>query len=383
MEFRTRAIHVGQEPDPTSGAVVPPVHLASTFVLPAAEGPADYDYARTGSPTRHAFEAVAASLDGGARALAFSSGMAATHCVSLLLKPGDHLVTGTDIYGGSWRLFNKVLAEQGVAVTAVDTTDLAAVRAAIRPETRMLWIEPIGNPLMSVTYVAGCVAIARKAGLLLVADNTLATPVLCRPLELGADIVMHSATKYIGGHSDLLGGLLVARDGELGDRLHWLQNATGGVMGPLESFLCCRGVKTLELRVLAQSATAYRLATWLQQQAGVSRVHYPGLSDQPGHDIARRQFHGGCGGMVSFEISGDVAAARRVVESTKLFRLAVSLGAVESLIELPAVMSHGAYAPEARRAVGITDGLIRLSVGLEAAADLEADLAQALATLGG
>ena len=382
MEFRTRAIHVGQEPDPTSGAVVPPVHLASTFVLPSATGPADYDYARTGSPTRHAFEAVQASLDGGQRAVAYASGMAATHGVTMLLKPGDHLVTGTDIYGGSWRLFNNVLAEQGITVSAVDTTDLEAVRSAIRPETRMLWIEPIGNPLLSVTDVAGCVAIARDAGILLVADNTLATPVLCRPLETGADIVIHSATKYIGGHSDLLGGVAVARDAELGARLHWLQNATGGVMGPLESFLCCRGVKTLELRVLAQSATAARLAQWLGQQPGVCRVHYPGLASHPGHAVAQRQFQGGCGAMVSFEIAGDVAAARRVVEGTRLFQLAVSLGAVESLIELPAVMSHGAYAPEARRAVGITDGLIRLSVGLEAAADLEADLAAALAAAG-
>ena len=382
MEFRTRAIHVGQEPDPTSGAVVPPVHLASTFVLPSATGPADYDYARTGSPTRHAFEAVQASLDGGQRAVAYASGMAATYGVTMLLKPGDHLVTGTDIYGGSWRLFNNVLAEQGITVSAVDTTDLEAVRSALRPETRMLWIEPIGNPLLSVTDVAGCVAIARDAGILLVADNTLATPVLCRPLEAGADIVIHSATKYIGGHSDLLGGVAVARDAELGARLHWLQNATGGVMGPLESFLCCRGVKTLELRVLAQSATAARLAQWLGQQPGVRRVHYPGLASHPGHAVAQRQFQGGYGAMVSFEIDGDVAKARRVVEGTRLFQLAVSLGAVESLIELPAVMSHGAYAPEARRAVGITDGLIRLSVGLEAAADLEADLAAALAAAG-
>jgi len=382
MEFRTRAIHVGQEPDPSSGAVVPPVQLASTFVLPSATGPADYDYARTGSPTRHAFEAVQASLDGGQRAVAYASGMAATHGVTMLLKPGDHLVTGTDIYGGSWRLFNNVLVERGISVSAVDTTNLEAVRSAIRPETRMLWIEPIGNPLLSVTDVVGCVSIAREAGVLLVADNTLATPVLCRPLEAGADIVIHSATKYIGGHSDLLGGVAVARDAELGTQLHWLQNATGGVMGPLESFLCCRGVKTLELRVLAQSATAARLATWLGQQPGVSRVHYPGLDSHPGYAVAERQFQGGFGAMVSFEIDGDVATARRVVEGTQLFHLAVSLGAVESLIELPAVMSHGAYAPEARRAVGITDGLIRLSVGLEAAADLEADLANSLSAAG-
>ena len=381
MQFRTRAIHVGQEADPSSGAVVPPIHLASTFVLPTANGDAQYDYARTGSPTRHAFEAVMASLDGGARGLAFASGMAATHCVTMLLKPGDHLVTGTDVYGGSWRLFNNVLAERGILVTAVDTTDLAAVEDAMRAETRMLWIEPTGNPLLSVTDVAGCAALAQKAGVLLVADNTLATPVLCRPLEMGADIVMHSATKYIGGHSDLLGGLLVARDPEVGEQLHWMQNATGAVMGPLESFLCCRGVKTLELRVHAQSATALRLASWLHHQPSVKRVYYPGLADDPGHAVAAKQYHGGFGAMVSFEIDSDVKGAQRFVESTRLFQLAVSLGAVESLIEVPAVMSHGAYAPEARRAVGITDGLIRLSVGLEEVGDLEEDLSQAMNSL--
>ena len=378
MQFRTRAIHIGQEADPSSGAVVPPIHLASTFVLPAAEGPADYDYARTGSPTRHAFEAVMTSLDGGARAIAFASGMAATHCVTMLLKPGDHLVTGTDIYGGSWRLFNDVLSQRGISVSAVDTTDLAAVQDAIRVETKMLWIEPTGNPLLSVTDIAGCAEIAKAAGVLLVADNTLATPVLCRPLEMGADIVMHSATKFIGGHSDLLGGVLVARDSEVGKKLHWMQNATGAVMGPLESFLCCRGVKTLELRVHAQSATAMRLASWLQKQQSVKRVYYPGLEDDPGSATAKKQYHGGYGAMVSFEVDADVNGAQRFVESTKLFQLAVSLGAVESLIELPAVMSHGAYAPEARRAVGITDGLIRLSVGLEGAEDLEHDLSQAM-----
>ena len=383
MQFRTRAIHVGQEADRTSGAVVPPIHLASTFVLPAAVGPADYDYARTGSPTRHAFEAVMASLDGGARAIAFASGMAATHCVTMLLKPGDHLVTGTDIYGGSWRLFNNVLSERGISVSAVDTTDLAAVQSAIRAETKMLWIEPTGNPLLSVTDVAGCAEITKAAGVLLIADNTLATPVLCRPLELGADIVMHSATKFIGGHSDLLGGVLVARDSEVGEKLHWMQNATGAVMGPLESFLCCRGVKTLELRVHAQSATAMRLASWLQKQQSVKRVYYPGLEDDPGFATAKKQYHGGCGAMVSFEVDADVHGAQRFVESTQLFQLAVSLGAVESLIELPAVMSHGAYAPEARQAVGITDGLIRLSVGLEGVEDLEDDLSLAMTKISG
>ena len=378
MQFRTRAIHVGQERDPATGAVVPPLHLASTFVQPDASMSTAYDYARTGSPTRHAFERTLADLDGGVRGLAFASGMAATHCVTQLLSPGDRIVTGTDIYGGTWRLFNRVLAAQGILVTAVDTADTAAVAAAVVPGTKLVWIESPGNPLLSITDIAACAEIAHAAGALLACDATLATPALTRPLAHGADIVMHSATKSIGGHSDLLGGALVVRDAELGTRLHWLQNATGAVMGPLESFLCSRGLKTLELRVLAQSATALELAEWLTSHPRVRRVLYPGLATHAGHSLAVRQMSGGFGTIVSFEIDGTAEQARRVVESTRLFQLAVSLGAVESLIELPALMSHGSYDPVARRAVGIADGLIRLAVGLEAFADLRDDLAAAL-----
>jgi cystathionine gamma-lyase len=378
MQFRTRAIHVGQDRDPATGAVVPPIHVASTFVQPDASMSTAYDYARTGSPTRHAFERTLADLDGGVRALAFASGMAATHCVAQLLVPGDRIVTGTDIYGGTWRLFNRVLAAQGILVTAVDTSDTAAVAAAVVPGTKLVWIESPGNPLLSITDIAACADIAHAAGALLACDATLATPALTRPLEHGADIVMHSATKSIGGHSDLLGGALVVRDAELGTRLHWLQNATGAVMGPLEAFLCSRGLKTLELRVQAQSATALQLAEWLALQPQVRRVLYPGLAGHPGHALAVRQMRGGFGTIVSFEIDGGVEQARRVVESTRLFQLAVSLGAVESLIEIPALMSHGSYDPAARKAVGIADGLIRLAVGLEAFADLRADLASAL-----
>jgi len=378
MQFRTRAIHVGQDRDPATGAVVPPIHVASTFVQPDASMSTAYDYARTGSPTRHAFERTLADLDGGVRALAFASGMAATHCVTQLLVPGDRIVTGTDIYGGTWRLFNRVLAAQGIVVTAVDTSDTAAVAAAVVPGTKLVWIESPGNPLLSITDIAACADIAHAAGALLACDATLATPALTRPLEHGADIVMHSATKSIGGHSDLLGGALVVRDAELGTRLHWLQNATGAVMGPLESFLCSRGLKTLELRVQAQSATALQLAEWLALQPQVRRVLYPGLARHPGHALAVRQMRGGFGTIVSFEIDGGVEQARRVVESTRLFQLAVSLGAVESLIEIPALMSHGSYDPAARKAVGIADGLIRLAVGLEAFADLRDDLDSAL-----
>jgi cystathionine beta-lyase/cystathionine gamma-synthase len=383
MQFRTRAIHVGQHRDAATGAIVPPLHVASTFVQPDASMTAEYDYARTASPTRRNFETTLAGLDNGTRALAFASGMAATHCVTQLLAPGDQIVTGTDIYGGTWRLFNKVLTGHGITVTAVDTSDIAAVARAVTPATKLLWIESPGNPLLSITDIAACAEIAHRHGALLACDNTLATPALSRPLDLGADIVMHSATKYLGGHSDLLGGALVVRDAELGKKLHWMQNATGAVMGPLESFLCSRGVKTLELRVRAQSATALELATWLAAHPRVAKVHYPGLASHPAHALAARQMEKGFGGLLSFELAGqggdgDVAAARRVVESTKLFQLAVSLGAVESLIELPAVMSHGSYDPAARRAVGIADGLIRLSVGLEAFADLRDDLASAL-----
>jgi cystathionine beta-lyase/cystathionine gamma-synthase len=341
---------------------------------------AAYDYARTASPTRGGFEATLAALDNGTRALAFASGMAATHCVTQLLAPGDRIVTGTDIYGGTWRLFNKLLTGHGITITAVDTTDIDAVRQALaHGTTKLLWIESPGNPLLSITDIAACAEIAHAAGALLACDTPVATPALSRPLDHGADIVMHSATKSIGGHSDLLGGALVVRDAELGTRLHWLQNATGGVMGPFEAFLCSRGLKTLELRVQAQSATALVLAEWLLAHPQVKAVHYPGLASHPGHAVARRQMAGGFGSLLSFELDGDVAAARRVVESTRLFQLAVSLGAVESLIELPAVMSHGSYEPAARRAVGIADGLIRLAVGLEAFEDLRDDLAAALA----
>jgi cystathionine beta-lyase/cystathionine gamma-synthase len=378
MHFRTRAIHVGQERDPATGAIVPPIHVASTFVQPDASMTAPYDYARTASPTRGGFEATLAALDNGTRALAFASGMAATHCAAQLVAPGQRIVTGTDIYGGTWRLFNKLLADRGIAITAVDTSVAAAVARAMGPDVKLVWIESPGNPLLSITEIAACAEIAHAAGALLACDATVATPALTRPLDHGADIVMHSATKSIGGHSDLLGGALVVRDAALGERLHWLQNATGGVMGPFEAFLCSRGLKTLELRVRAQSATALALAEWLLGHRRVKAVHYPGLPSHPGHTIACRQMEGGFGSLLSFEIDGDVAAARRVVESTRLFQLAVSLGAAESLIELPAVMSHGSYEPAARRAVGIADGLIRLAIGLEAFEDLRDDLDAAL-----
>jgi len=378
MQFRTRAIHVGQERDPQTGAVVPPVHFASTFVQPGAGVWAEFDYSRSGNPTRKAFERTIADLEGGIGALAFASGMAATHGAMMLLGPGDHVVAGADIYGGTFRLLHKVLDRVGVTVTLANSTDLTTFEGAITPKTKLLWIESPGNPQMSITDIAAVAAIAKRHGVLLGVDNTFATPVLTRPLELGADIVMHSATKYIGGHSDLLGGVLVVREKALLDKLYFLQNATGGVMGPLECFLASRGLKTLELRVREQSKTAQQLAEWLAQHRGVKRVLYPGLPEHPGHETARKQMDGAFGAMLTFEVDGDFAMAKRVCEQTKLFQLAVSLGAVESLIEQPASMSHASYDPAARAAHGITDGLVRLSVGLEAFEDLRDDLNQAL-----
>jgi cystathionine beta-lyase/cystathionine gamma-synthase len=381
MQFRTRAIHVGNPPDPATGAVVRPIHLAATFVQHEAGVLQEFDYSRSGNPTRKAFEQTLADLEGGTHALAFSSGMAATHCAIMSLAGGDHVVAGSDVYGGTYRLLHNVVDRFGVGVSLVDTAgDLAAIEKAITPKTKLLWIETPGNPLMSITDIGACAQIARRHKLLLAVDNTFATPALTRPLELGADIVMHSATKYIGGHSDVLGGALVVKDKQLYDRLYFVQNATGAVMGPLESYLCSRGLKTLELRVREQSRVAAQLADWLAGHKRVAKVRYPGRPDHPGHDVARRQMDGAFGAMLSFEVAGDLAAAKRVVESTRLIELAVSLGAVESLIEQPASMSHASYRREDRLAHGISDGLVRLSVGLEAFEDLRDDLEQALAS---
>jgi cystathionine beta-lyase/cystathionine gamma-synthase len=378
MQFRTRAIHVGQQRDAATGAIVPPLHLASTFVQAAAGEWGEFDYSRSGNPTRKCFEQTLASLEGGHGALAFASGMAATHCVTMLLGQGDHIVAGTDIYGGTYRLLHKILDRSGIEVSLVPATDPAAVERAMTDRTRLLWLETPGNPLLSITDIAACAAVARRRNVLVGVDNTFATPVLTRPLELGADIVMHSATKYLGGHSDVLGGALVAKTRELYDRLYFVQNATGAVMGPLESFLCSRGLKTLELRVREQSRTAQAIAEFLSTDARVQRVYYPGLPGHPGHELAARQMDGQFGAMLSFEVVGGFAAAKRLVESTHLFQLAVSLGAVESLIEQPASMSHASYAADARLKHGITDSLIRLSIGLESFDDLRQDLEQAL-----
>lgn len=378
-QFRTRAIHAGQEPDPQTGAVVPPISVASTFVQAAPGVWGTYDYARSGNPTRAALECTIADLESGAGGLAFASGMAAIHCAMSLLETGQHVVAGTDLYGGTYRLLHRVLSRWRIDVTLVPTTDLDAVERAITPRTRLVWLESPGNPRMSITDIAAVAEIAHRHGALVGVDNTFATPVLTRPLELGADLVMHSATKYLGGHSDLLGGVLVVRDPALRDQLYFLQNAIGAVMGPWECFLVSRGIKTLALRVREQSQTALRLAQWLAEHPRVARVLYPGLPGHPGHALACRQMDGAFGAMLSFELKEGGEAARRICTRTRLFQLAVSLGAVESLIEHPATMSHASYDPAARAAHGIGDELIRLSVGLEAFEDLRDDLEQALA----
>ena len=378
MKFRTKAIHIGNQRCQTTGAVVPPIHLASTYVqdIPGEWG--EYDYSRSGNPTRDNMETTLAALENGVDALAFSSGMAATHCVTMLLEAGDHVVAGTDIYGGTYRLLHKICNRSGISVSLTDASDPANISQAIQPNTKLIWIESPGNPLMSITDIQACASVANEANVLIGIDNTFATPALTRPLDLGIDIVMHSATKYLGGHSDALGGALVVKCPELRDRLYFIQNATGNCMSPLDSFLISRGMKTLDLRVKAQSESALSIAHHLDSDPRVKRVLYPGLPSSPGHNIAARQMVGGFGAMMSFELHGDYQMAKQVAGSTRLFQLAVSLGAVESLIEQPASMSHASYDREDRIAHGISDELIRLSVGLEDTDDLIADLDQAL-----
>lgn len=378
LKFRTRAIHVGNAPDPQTGAVIPPIHLSSTFVQPGAGDWGKFDYSRSGNPTRSAVQETLASLEGGCGALAFASGMAATHCASMLLSAGDHLIAGMDIYGGSYRLFHRVCNLSGIEVSLIDLQDPQAVAKSVRPQTKMLWLEGIGNPRLTIPDLPELVTVAHAHKLLVGVDSTFATPALMRPLELGADIVMHSATKYLAGHSDCLAGVLVVKAPELLDRLYFLQNATGAVLSPFESFLLARGLKTLDLRVREQCRSALRIAQFLEDHPRVKSVLYPGLKSHPDHERAKKLLDGGFGAMITFEADCDFETTRTIVKSTQLFRLAVSLGAVESLIEQPATMSHASYDAAARHRAGITDSLIRLSVGLEDVDDLIQDLERAL-----
>ena len=378
MKFRTRAIHVGSEPDPATGAVVTPIHLATTFIQPGAGTWGQFDYSRSGSPTRAAVERTLANLEGAAGALAFSSGMAATHCATMLLHSGDHVVAGCDIYGGTFRLLHKICNRAGIEVTLAPADQAEQIQNSMKPNTKMVWIESIGNPLMTIPDIPAIAEIAHRHGALLGVDSTFAPPAILRPLELGADIVMHSATKYLGGHSDCLAGVLAARDATLHKELYYVQNATGAVLGGLECFLLQRGIKTLELRMREQCNSALQIATWLESHPKVTRVLYPGLASHPNHARAKQYMGNTFGAMISFEIDGDYAKTKQVCESTKLFGLAVSLGAVESLIEQPASMSHASYDAQAKAKFGITDSLIRISVGLEDPSDLIEDLDQAI-----
>lgn len=381
FRFETRAIHAGQRPDPTHGAVMTPVCLTSTYAQTAPAVPiGDYVYSRLGNPTRTALEENLASLEGGAWGLAFASGLAAVNALADLFLPGDHVVAANDLYGGTWRLFRRVFSRYGIDFTFVDSTDLDAVRAAVRPETKYVYVETPSNPLLRVTDIEACAAIAHEAHALCIVDSTFATPYLQQPLALGADVVLHSLTKYIGGHSDAVGGALIGNDEELREKLAWYQGTVGAQLAPLDSFLFLRGLKTLALRMDRHGENARKVAEALAAHEKVQRVIYPGLPSHANHETAKKQMSG-FGGMVSVELAGGVEAAVAFSANTKVFTLAESLGGVESLIEIPPIMTHASVPPEERRKAGMADGLVRLSVGIESVDDLLEDLHRALATV--
>jgi cystathionine beta-lyase/cystathionine gamma-synthase len=383
--FETLTVHAGFGADPETGAVVPGIEPAATFAQDAVGAPRDgYEYARTDNPTRRILERAIAELEGGAapgggaaaHGVAFASGMAATQALFYALAPGERLLLGDDVYGGTWRLADKVMARYGVGVDVVDTSDLEAVESALTPQTKMVWLESPTNPLLKVVDIGALAALAAAAGAQTVVDNTFATPYLQRPLELGADVVLHSATKYLGGHSDVVSGLVVTRSAEVAERLHFHQNAAGAVPSPFDCWLVLRGLRTLAVRLDRACANAARVAEWLTTRPEVSAVHYPGLPDHPQRALAERQMRLP-GAMLSFQLGGDAARAARVAGATRVFTLAESLGAVESLIEVPAVMTHASVAGSS---LEVPADLVRLSIGIEAADDLIGDLEQALAS---
>ena len=378
--FATRAIHAGQRPDPSTGAIMVPIYATSTYVQESPGVHKGYEYSRSQNPTRMAYERCVADLESGVRGYAFASGMAASATVLELLPAGSHVVAMDDLYGGTYRLFERVRkTSQNLQVSFVDLADLASVQAAIRPDTRMIWVETPTNPLLRLADLGMLAELARRHRLLSVCDNTFASPWVQRPLEHGFDLVLHSATKYLNGHSDMVGGVVVAREtNEMSDRLAFLHNALGAIQGPFDSYLALRGLKTLALRMEGHCENAQAIAEFLERHPAVEHVRYPGLASHPQHDLARRQMDG-FGGMVTAVLKGGLEAARRTLERTELFALAESLGGVESLIEHPAIMTHATIPPEQRARLGIADGLIRLSVGVEDIEDLLADLKQALA----
>ena len=375
----TRAIHAGQHPDPSTGAIMTPIYATSTYVQESPGKHKGYEYSRTQNPTRMAYERCVADLEGGVAGFAFASGLAAAATVLDLLDSGSHIIAMDDLYGGSYRLFERVRKRSaGLDFSFIDLNDSAALRAALKPNTRMIWAETPTNPMLKLVDLAKLAAFAKKHGLILVVDNTFCSPMIQRPLEYGADLVLHSATKYLNGHSDMVGGIVVARESELAEQMAFLQNSVGAVAGPFDAFLAMRGLKTLHLRMKAHCAGAGEIAAWLEKSPAVEKVIYPGLKSHSQHALAKRQMDG-FGGIISVEIKGGLRRARRVLERCELFALAESLGGVESLIEHPAIMTHASVPAANRRRLGISDGLIRLSVGVEDVADLKAELAAALA----
>ncbi|MBL8712751.1 MAG: cystathionine gamma-synthase [Alphaproteobacteria bacterium] len=376
--FSTRCIHGGQQHDPTTGAVNVPIYQTSTYAQAAPGEHKGYVYARGHNPTRHAFERAMADLEDGIAGFGFGSGMAAMDAILDLLPANAHMIASDDLYGGSYRLFERVRkGTTGLTVTYVDMSDVKNVSDAIKPETKMIWVETPTNPLLKLTDIAAVAAVAKKHNLLSVIDNTFATPALQRPLTLGIDIVVHSATKYIGGHSDVIGGVVVVNNQELADKLKFIQNATGGILGPFDSFLALRGVKTLDVRMERHCTSGLKVAAWLEKHPKIEKVFYPGLPSHPQHALAKKQM-AGFGGMITAVIKGDLESSRRMLSACKVFTLAESLGGVESLIEHPAIMTHASIPKEQREALGISDGLIRLSIGIESADDLISDLDEAL-----
>lgn len=377
-QFATRTIHAGQSPDPSTGAIMPPIYATSTYVQKSPGVHQGYEYSRTQNPTRHAYERCLADLESGKYGFAFASGMAAIGTILELFDSGSHVLAMDDLYGGSFRLFDQVRKRSaGLKFTFADLSETSELESHIRPETRMIWIETPTNPMLKLVDLTATARVARENDLLLVVDNTFASPYLQRPLEFGADIVMHSATKYLNGHSDVVGGIVVVNDDSLADRIGYLQNAVGGIAGPFDSFLALRGLKTLALRMQRHCENAGTIAAWLETHPKVESVIYPGLSSHPQHELADRQMSD-FGGMITFFIKGGLDSARQFLERCELFALAESLGGVESLIEHPAIMTHASVPPEKRKALGISDSLIRLSVGIEDVDDLIADLDQAL-----
>jgi cystathionine beta-lyase/cystathionine gamma-synthase len=379
LDFATRCIHAGQEPDPTTGAVMMPIYATSTYVQQSPGVNKGYDYARTKNPTRMAFERCIADLEGGSAAFAFASGLAAISTSLECLDQGSHVISVDDLYGGSRRLFERVRKRSmGIEVSYLDLSDPDAIEAEIRPNTRLVWVETPTNPLLKLVDLERVAAIAKKRGIWAAADNTFASPYVQRPLEHGFDLVVHSTTKYLNGHSDMVGGVAVVADNaELGERLKFLQNAVGAIQGPFDSFLALRGLKTLALRMERHCTSGLKIAAWLERHPKVRRVFYPGLASHPQHALAKKQMHA-FGGMISAELEGTLDDARRFLERCQLFALAESLGGVESLIEHPALMTHGSVPVEVRAALGISDTLVRLSVGIEDPDDLIADLDAAL-----